>query len=61
MKFNVIIKNNIYLLTKDHIKNYAITQNEYLTDTEISIIYDFIIKNYNELLTVFVKNNGSAT
>ena len=48
--YKEIIKNNIHLLTKDHIKNYAITQNEHLTDTEIIIIYDFIMNNYTELL-----------
>ncbi len=48
--YKELIKRYIYLLKPEDIKNYAKKQNVTLTNTEVTIIYDFIKSHYNELL-----------
>ncbi len=56
--YKELIKKYLSFLTVDHIKNYALTQNEALTDQEATIIYNYILKYQNELLN---KNTTSFT
>lgn len=46
---NIVLK-YIHLLTPEHIKDYAKVNNIDVSDKEVFIIYDFILKNYKELL-----------
>lgn len=48
--YKELIKKYINKLTPENIKNYALTQNESLTDKESIIIYNHIKKHYLELL-----------
>lgn len=48
--YKELIKKYINKLTPENIKNYALTQNEPLTDKESIIIYNHIKKHYLELL-----------
>ena len=54
--YKELVKKNIHYLTPTHIKNYALSKNECLTNEETLIIYKYIISNYNELLN---KNTSS--
>lgn len=48
--YKELIKKYIPKLTTDDIKNYAKSKNISLTDSETSIIYNFIKTNYMEIL-----------
>lgn len=48
--YDRLIENYIHTLTKMDIKNYIQKEGASATDDEVSIIYDFIKKNYKALL-----------
>lgn len=48
--YKELIKKYINLLTIDHIKNYALTNNEVLSNEEATIIYNHIKTYYKDLL-----------
>jgi len=54
--YKQLIKNYINILTINDIKTYALSKNTTLSDKEAEIIYNFIKKNYNDLLN---KNDQS--
>lgn len=47
--FNIIDK-YMSCLTKEHVNNFAISKNVYLSEEELSFTYDFVKKNYKEAL-----------
>lgn len=48
--YKTLILKYIHLLTPEHVKNYAISNNISVTNEEVIIIYKFIRENYQELL-----------
>lgn len=54
--YKELIKNYISKLTPEDIKNYALIQNEHLTNEETLFLYNYIKKYYLELLN---KNTNS--
>ena len=48
--YKEIIKKYINILTKEDIKRYALKENIEVTNEEITIIYNFIKTNYQEIL-----------
>ena len=46
----VMIKNYVMKMTKEDCQNFAIKNNISLNDEELDFVYNFIKKNYNELL-----------
>lgn len=46
-----LIENYIHSLKEEDIKTYAIKEGVAITDHEVHIIYEFIMKNYKSLLS----------